>query len=80
MESASLRTTKAAHAMFASLCFTIVLEFLEYEQQVWIQGLSRTLYNFTIPRFLRNKQMTVRPDFVFFDFSSIKSQMRTYQN
>ena len=55
-----------------------MFEFLEYDQQVHMQGLSRIMYDFGVPRFLRNKQMTIRPDFVFFDFSSIKSQIRTY--
>lgn len=41
-----------------------------------MQILCKTFYEFTIPRYLKNDQSTVRPEFVVFDFSSIKQQIR----
>ena len=80
MESNADRISQTSKLMFVSMCFQLVLEFLEYEQQVQIQIMCRVMYDFTVPRFLRNRQMTIRPDFVFFDFSSIRQQIQTYQN
>ena len=41
-----------------------------------MQQLNKKAYNFIIPRYLQQSTLTVRPTFLFVDFSDIRSQMR----
>lgn len=41
-----------------------------------LQILNKKFYIFVIPRYLQKDTMTVRPTFIFIDFSDIRSQMR----
>jgi len=58
-------------SLFISLAFQEILEYLPYDQQVPLQHLNKKFYYFIMPRYLQYSTMTVRPTFIFFDFSDL---------
>jgi len=73
-----MEITSSNRQLFYSLAFRIVLHHLEYQQVVKMQLVSKQFYDFVIPWHLKDIKMVVRPDFIFFDFSSIKSQVKSW--
>jgi hypothetical protein len=52
---------KLSKDLLTSLAFTYILMHLDYDQVVLMQALNRYCYKFTIPRFLKNDESTIRP-------------------
>jgi hypothetical protein len=65
-------------SLVTSHAFMLILFHLDFDQVITMQALCRSCYHLTIPRFMRRTELVVRPDFVFFDFSSIKQQQRVW--